>query len=101
MNIPESWSGKEIHLRWNSNSEALLFNTLGEPLQVYNQLFCVQDKIIPLIPSMQGFTGSPDHQKREEFIISKSWEKTGPEELVYFIEMACNRYLLFIYSFSY
>jgi hypothetical protein len=42
---------------------------------------------------MQGFTGSPDHQKREEFIISKSWEKKGPEELVYFIEMACNRYL--------
>ncbi|XP_046643053.1 alpha-mannosidase 2C1-like [Daphnia pulicaria] len=70
VKIPESWSGKEIHLRWNSNSEALLFNTLGEPLQ--------------------GFTGSPDHQKREEFIISKSWEKKGPEELVYFIEMACN-----------
>lgn len=43
---------------------------------------------------MQGFTGSPDHQKREEFIISKSWKKIDPaaEELVYYIEMACNRY---------
>lgn len=71
VKIPESWSGKEIHLRWNSSSEALLFNTLGDPLQ--------------------GFTGSPDHQKREEFIISKSWERKETEqELVYYIEMACN-----------
>ena len=41
----------------------------------------------------QGFTGSPDHQKREEFIISKSWEAKGNNQFVYYIEMACNGYV--------
>lgn len=32
--VPDCWAGKEVHLRWNSNSEALLFNNHGKPLQV-------------------------------------------------------------------
>lgn len=34
VKIPDEWVGKEVHFRWNSNSEALLFNRHGEPLQV-------------------------------------------------------------------
>lgn len=38
----------------------------------------------------QGFTGCPDHQKREEYVISKCWDRDDEAELVYYVEMACN-----------
>jgi len=58
-------------LRWNSSSEALVYSSSGEPLQ--------------------GLTGSPDHQKREEFTVSKSWSASREEsDKVYYIEMSCN-----------
>lgn len=68
--VPDEWVGGEVHLRWNSGSEALLFDEGGRPLQ--------------------GFTGCPDHQKREDFVVSPSWPDGGPSQLVYYIEMACN-----------
>jgi len=71
VKIPDSWDGREVHLRWNSNSEALLLSSDGEPLQ--------------------GLTGSPEHQNREEFIISKCWNASRNEsEMVYYVEMSCN-----------
>ena len=39
----------------------------------------------------QGLTGSPEHQNREEFIISKCWNASRNEsEMVYYVEMSCN-----------
>ncbi|CAL8089914.1 unnamed protein product [Orchesella dallaii] len=65
--IPSDWKEKEVHLRWNSSSEAMLINQDGNVLQ--------------------GFI--PKH--RENFVISKCWEpQNNSEELVYYVEMACN-----------
>lgn len=33
VKIPDDWKGKEVHLVWDSNSEALLYSETGVPLQ--------------------------------------------------------------------
>ncbi|CAG7731916.1 unnamed protein product [Allacma fusca] len=65
IDVPTSWTGKEVHLRWNSSSEAAIYDTQGRMLQ-------------GLSP---GF--------REEFILSRSWEGST-QQITYYIEMACN-----------
>jgi len=65
VEVPDSWAGKEVHIRWASGSEAAIYDTQGNMLQ-------------GLSPSF-----------REEFILSRSWDiTTGP--LDYYVEMACN-----------
>jgi len=69
--IPAEWRGQEIHLLWDSASEACLWQN-GEPLQ--------------------GFTGSfsswQDEAIRKEFILTKNAQ--GGEMVQFFIETACN-----------
>ncbi|XP_013784457.2 alpha-mannosidase 2C1-like [Limulus polyphemus] len=69
VEIPESWEGKEVHLRWNSNSEAMVWSDNGIPLQ--------------------GLSGGLENQLRENFIITRC---ASVEEFhkVFYIEMACN-----------
>jgi len=62
--VPATWAGKEVHLRWNSNSEAMIWTENGVILQ--------------------GLT--PGY--REEYIISKDYVPGPPR--TYYIEMACN-----------
>ncbi|CAG7731917.1 unnamed protein product, partial [Allacma fusca] len=65
IRVPTEWTGKEVHFRWNSSSEAAIYDTAGRMLQGLST----------------GF--------REEYIISRSWGgSTTP--ITYYIEMACN-----------
>jgi alpha-mannosidase len=71
--IPRDWRGAEVHLRWDSSSEA-----------------CVWQKGVPL----QGLTGtraSSDDKKpiRTEFVVTR--RARGGERLTLYVEMACNQ----------
>lgn len=35
MEVPNEWVGQEVWLRWDSQTEAMLWNEDGEPLQVF------------------------------------------------------------------
>lgn len=67
--VPKEWNapGEEIHLRWNSSSEAMVFGPDGKPLQ--------------------GLTGG----SRDDYVIyghGKKDAKPG-DKIAFFIEMAC------------
>uniref|UniRef100_A0A2R5LBB2 alpha-mannosidase n=1 Tax=Ornithodoros turicata TaxID=34597 RepID=A0A2R5LBB2_9ACAR len=65
VDIPNKWCGKEVHLRWNSESEALIWTVNGQPLQ--------------------GLSGD----ERSYFIMSPSASVSCLHHEFY-IEMACN-----------
>ncbi|XP_013387197.1 alpha-mannosidase 2C1 isoform X1 [Lingula anatina] len=67
IDIPSEWTGQEVHLIWNSASEAMVWKD-GKVLQ--------------------GLSG----EDREYFIITKNLGKSNLRQ-VYYIEMACNREL--------
>lgn len=69
IDIPNKWCGREVHLRWDSESEALLFTTDGKPLQ--------------------GLSGGVSHQERHSFTITPSATVSCLHH-EFFIEMACN-----------
>eukprot|EP00743_Colponemidia_sp_Colp-15_P011795 GILK01013256.1.p1 GENE.GILK01013256.1~~GILK01013256.1.p1 ORF type:complete len:1088 (+),score=189.66 GILK01013256.1:43-3264(+) len=66
--VPSEWDAKEVHLLWDSSSEATLWSVEGLPLQ--------------------GFNGSDGNDRRDEFILSQSIK--GSSSYSFFIEMACN-----------
>jgi hypothetical protein len=69
VHVPAEWAGEEVHLRWNSGTEALLLSESGEALQGLTA----------------GFRSGP----REEYVLYRS--APGSEGvLVLFVEMACN-----------
>lgn len=65
--VPAEWAGREVHLRWNSSSEACLWSTEGQILQ--------------------GIT----YDHRPEYRIART--ATGGETLEFYIEVACNELL--------
>ncbi|KAI5954900.1 AMS1 [Candida jiufengensis] len=66
LDIPEDWLKYEgLEIEWDSNSEALIYNSKGLPLQ--------------------AFTGGGD---RNLFDIPKEYRKSG--EQIFYIEVACN-----------
>jgi len=69
--IPENWNGKEVHLLWDSSSEACVWQK-GEPLQ-------------GLTGSSIGWSGTA---VRKEFILTK--KAHGGERIELYVEMACN-----------
>ncbi|CAL4079511.1 unnamed protein product, partial [Meganyctiphanes norvegica] len=69
FNIPDEWCGKEVRLRWKSQSESMVWSKEGEPLQ--------------------GLSTGISHQMRSDFRISQCWDKKS-ESFCYYIEMACN-----------
>ena len=71
--IPSGWRGEEVHLRWDSSSEA-----------------CVWRNGVPL----QGLTGtrvpsSDERPIRTEFILAR--RARGGERITLYVEMACNQ----------
>lgn len=71
LTIPAEWQGQEIHLLWDSASEACLWQD-GVPLQ-------------GLTGSFNGWQVEPI---RTEFCITKN--ARAAESMTYFIEVACN-----------
>ncbi|PKN90868.1 MAG: alpha-mannosidase [Chloroflexi bacterium HGW-Chloroflexi-6] len=71
LKIPAGWRGQEVHLLWDSASEACLWQA-GAPLQ-------------GLTGSFNGWQAEPI---RKEFCLTKNAQ--GDETLEYFIEAACN-----------
>lgn len=72
--IPEQWAGREVHLLWDSSSEACVWQA-GEPLQ-------------GLTGSSNGWPADPLHPLRGEFCLTK--HATGSERCELYIEIACN-----------
>ncbi|XP_004365158.2 alpha mannosidase [Capsaspora owczarzaki ATCC 30864] len=67
--IPPAWAGREVHFRWNSNSEALIYDEHGEP--------------------RQGLTGGDGCDVRSEYIVTRSAREGGETRRIY-VEMAAN-----------
>jgi alpha-mannosidase len=72
IEVPTSWKGQEVHLLWDSTSEACVWGSDGQPLQ--------------------GLTGSSNNwvsgSIRPEFRLLRS--AAGGEKMVVYIEVACN-----------
>ncbi|KAK3867170.1 hypothetical protein Pcinc_027352 [Petrolisthes cinctipes] len=87
IHVPEEWVGQEVWLRWNSQTEAMLWSQDGEPLQ----------GLSPRTGRSAGNWGSPSDiaaaglpdQTRTDYKISHHW-KSSPTPLVLFVEAACN-----------
>lgn len=45
VRLPSDWRGKPVHLRWNSSSEAMLFDNFGNVLQVYPKIQFKKTKV--------------------------------------------------------
>ncbi|MCL4119734.1 UNVERIFIED_CONTAM: hypothetical protein GTU68_045629, partial [Idotea baltica] len=72
VSIPDEWNGLEIRLRWKSQSEAMVWDLNGVPLQ--------------------GLSTGTGHQVRTDFRISGNYEPNVEEkEQTFLIEMACSR----------
>lgn len=67
--VPDEWSGKEVRLRWKSQSESMVWSNTGEPLG--------------------GLSTGISHQMRSDFRISHCWDRKS-DSLCYYVEMACN-----------
>lgn len=75
LSIPPSYDGREVHLLWDSDSEVLIFDERGTPLQ--------------------GLTGGK-YQKRHQYIVRRVNGDDGDADaqqsssIVLYLEMACN-----------
>ncbi|XP_055352716.1 alpha-mannosidase 2C1-like [Paramacrobiotus metropolitanus] len=68
--IPEAWIGREVHLLWDSGSEAMLYEAGGT---------------VPL----QAFSGGIDFQMRDCYVLSKQLT-AGQRQRELWLEVACN-----------
>ncbi|XP_071483559.1 alpha-mannosidase 2C1-like [Diadema antillarum] len=66
IEIPDDWRDKEVHLLWNSSSEAMVWSESGEPLQGLNK------------------------DDRTSFILTRKHTPDSPGFGTLYIEMACN-----------
>ncbi|CAH3126967.1 unnamed protein product [Porites lobata] len=66
IHIPEEWKGEEVHFRWNSASEAMVWQD-GKP--------------------RQGLTGADGHQQRTDYVLSAN---ATPGRYTLYVEMAAN-----------
>ncbi|XP_067041919.1 alpha-mannosidase 2C1-like isoform X2 [Acropora muricata] len=66
FDIPEEWRGEEVHFRWNSSSEAMVWQD-GKP--------------------RQGLTGGDGHQQRTDYVLSTD---ATPGRYTLYVEMAAN-----------
>nr|XP_058950713.1 alpha-mannosidase 2C1-like isoform X3 [Pocillopora verrucosa] len=66
IDIPEEWTGEIVHFRWNSGSEAMVWQE-GKP--------------------KQGLTGEDGHQQRTDYVLST---KATPGSCTLYVEMAAN-----------
>ncbi|XP_028305460.1 LOW QUALITY PROTEIN: alpha-mannosidase 2C1 [Gouania willdenowi] len=66
LNIPQSWRGKEIHLLWESDGEAMVWRD-GEPVQ-----------------------GLTKEGEKTSYILSECLTEEEPHSVTLYLEMACN-----------
>jgi len=66
IDIPEEWRGEQVHFRWNSASEAMVWYE-GKP--------------------RQGLTGADKHQQRTDYVLSTN---ATPGRCTLYVEMAAN-----------
>lgn len=72
--IPADWAGREVHLLWDSSSEACVWQD-GEPLQ-------------GLTGSNSGWAAEPSQPLRNEYPLTR--RAAGGEQITIYIEVACN-----------
>lgn len=55
IDIPESWLGKEVHLRWSAGCESMIWTSDGIPLQglngkviLYVNVICINNEMFEL-----------------------------------------------------
>lgn len=72
--IPAAWAGREVHLLWDSTSEACIWQD-GEPLQ-------------GLTGSGSGWSAEPARPLRGEYCLTRN--AAGGERIVLYVEVACN-----------
>lgn len=72
--IPPEWAGREVHLLWDSSSEACVWQD-GEPLQ-------------GLTGSNSGWGAEPPQLLRSEYLLTRHAQ--GGEQMTLYIEVACN-----------
>ncbi|KAI8065635.1 glycosyl hydrolases family 38 N-terminal domain-containing protein [Gongronella butleri] len=68
VRVPVEFAGEEVHFIWNADSEALIWDMDGLPLQ--------------------GLTGGSGSDARHEYILTT--QAQGGETIQFYIEMACN-----------
>ncbi|KAI9276187.1 galactose mutarotase-like domain-containing protein [Sporodiniella umbellata] len=68
LRIPEEFAGEQVNFLWNSDNEALIWNTEGLPLQ--------------------GLTGGAGSDTRLEYVLTE--KAHGGEMIQLYVEMACN-----------
>uniref|UniRef100_A0A672J0Y4 Glycoside hydrolase family 38 central domain-containing protein n=1 Tax=Salarias fasciatus TaxID=181472 RepID=A0A672J0Y4_SALFA len=66
LKIPESWRGKEVHLRWESDGEAMVWRD-GQPVQ-----------------------GLTKEGEKTSYILSDCLKADEPHSVTLYVEMACN-----------
>lgn len=66
VNIPSSWRGKEVHLLWECDGEAMVWRD-GQPVQ-----------------------GLTKEGEKTSYVLSESLKDDEPHKLLLYIEMACN-----------
>ncbi|XP_029010098.1 alpha-mannosidase 2C1 isoform X2 [Betta splendens] len=66
LTVPESWRGKEVHLRWESDGEAMVWRD-GQPVQ-----------------------GLTKEGEKTSYILSDCLEDAEPHSLTLYVETACN-----------
>ncbi|KAK1887530.1 Alpha-mannosidase 2C1 [Dissostichus eleginoides] len=66
LNIPESWRGKEVHLRWESDGEAMVWRD-EQPVQ-----------------------GLSKEGEKTSYILSDCVKDEEPHSVTLYVEMACN-----------
>ncbi|XP_076122869.1 alpha-mannosidase 2C1 [Alosa pseudoharengus] len=66
LKIPDSWRGKEVHLRWESDGEAMVWRD-GEPVQ-----------------------GLTKEGEKTSYILSECLQDNEPHSITLYVELACN-----------
>ncbi|KAK5867358.1 hypothetical protein PBY51_011858 [Eleginops maclovinus] len=66
LSIPESWRGKEVHLRWESDGEAMVWRD-EQPVQ-----------------------GLSKEGEKTSYILSDCLKDEEPHSITLYVEMACN-----------
>lgn len=68
VDIPDQMDAAIVCLKWDSNSEAMIYNNEGKPLQ--------------------AFTGGGGSDRRDLYVIDRN--ATSGDHMSFFVEMACN-----------
>ncbi|XP_031420687.1 alpha-mannosidase 2C1 isoform X2 [Clupea harengus] len=66
LKVPDSWRGKEVHLRWESDGEGMVWKD-GEPVQ-----------------------GLTKEGEKTSYILTECLQDNKPQSVTFYVELACN-----------